>query len=111
MSEYTSRNAGIMRLPRIPEGHVLAHNHIMHTVFMPRGLNGFRWWTWPKEKKPRNFIRCKCGWSGLPHYAIREHVHHGTPAFKDFVELGRAMMKMPGGKRLGRAMIKLGKGA
>ena len=31
---------------------VLAHNHIMHTVDMPLGVNGFRAWTWPKARSP-----------------------------------------------------------
>ena len=30
-----------------------------------------RCWTWPKDKVPRNFKRCRCGWSGLPHYRVR----------------------------------------
>jgi hypothetical protein len=29
----------------------------------------FRAWTWPKAEVPRNFKKCNCGWSGLPHYA------------------------------------------
>jgi hypothetical protein len=56
-------------MPRkVPEGRVLAHNLVMHTIDMPHGRNGFRCWTWPKDKVPRDFKRCKCGWSGLPHY-------------------------------------------
>ena len=55
----------------VPAGRVLAHNHIRHTVDMLAGINGFHYWTWPKDKKPRSFIRCNCGWSGLPHYALR----------------------------------------
>ena len=38
---------------------------------MPDGQNGFRCWTWPLGKVPRNFKRCKCRWSGLPHYRLR----------------------------------------
>jgi hypothetical protein len=68
-------SGGIGRIPRkVPEGRVLAHNHVMHTKGMPHGLNGFRCFTWPKGKQPRHFVRCPCGWSGLPHYAWREHV-------------------------------------
>jgi hypothetical protein len=59
-------------VPRtIPAGRVLAHNHIRHTVDTPHGLNGFRCWTWPQGEVPRNFMHCECGWSGLPHYALR----------------------------------------
>jgi hypothetical protein len=55
----------------IKPGRVLAHNHIMHTVDMPLGCNGFRAWTWAKAKAkvPRNFKNCNCGWSSLPHVA------------------------------------------
>jgi hypothetical protein len=56
---------------KVPKGRVLAHNHILHTVDMPNGENGFRCWTWPKDKVPRTFKRCKCGWSGLPHYRMK----------------------------------------
>jgi hypothetical protein len=38
----------------------------------PNGVKGFRWWTWPKDELPPDFGRCKCGWSGLPHYRRRE---------------------------------------
>jgi len=60
-------------LPRkVPVGRVLAHNHVMHTSGMGHGINGFRCWSWPKGKVPRNFGKCKCGWSGLPHYRHRK---------------------------------------
>lgn len=57
---------------RIAPGRVLVHNHIAHTIDMESGENGFRCWTWPKGELPRHFKRCKCGWSGLPHYRRRE---------------------------------------
>ena len=58
-------------IPRfVPEGRVLAHNHIMHTGKMQNGVNGFRCWTWPQDKVPSNFKPCQCGWSGLPHVAM-----------------------------------------
>ena len=44
---------------------MLAHNRVRHTVDMLNGRNGFRRWTWPQDKVPRNFKCCKCGWSGL----------------------------------------------
>jgi hypothetical protein len=57
----------------VSKGRVLAHNHVRHTVDMHSGRNGFRAWTWPKENKPRGWVRCGCGWSGLPHYALSDH--------------------------------------
>jgi hypothetical protein len=62
-------------MPRtIPKGRVLAHNHIMHTAWMPNGLNGFPCWTMPEDNIHKSFVPCPCGWSGLPHYAHRDHV-------------------------------------
>src|SRR5262245_57480673 len=56
-------------VPRtIPPGRVLMHNHVQHTVDMSCGLNGFRCWT--DDKPPRGFVRCKCGYAGLPHYRV-----------------------------------------
>jgi hypothetical protein len=53
-------------------GRVLCHNHVQHKVDTPCGVNGFRGWT--DTKPPPKFVKCPCGWSGLPHYAHREHV-------------------------------------
>jgi hypothetical protein len=58
----------------IPAGRILAHNHVDHTIDMPSGVNGFRFWTWPIGGQPEHFMRCPCGWSALPHYAAREFV-------------------------------------
>jgi hypothetical protein len=59
-------------VPRaVPEGHVLAHNHIRHRERTRHGTNGFRCWMWPKADVPREFTPCTCGWSGLPHVAER----------------------------------------
>src|SRR5262249_14234471 len=52
---------------RVPAGRALAHNHILHTVGMRNGTNGFRCFTWPKGKVPSEVKLWKCGWSGLPH--------------------------------------------
>jgi hypothetical protein len=49
-------------------GRVLVHNHVMHTIDMSNGVNGFRCWT---QKKAPDLVQCRCGWSGLPHYRIR----------------------------------------
>ena len=43
---------------------------LLHTARTPNGVRGFRWWTWPKGEVPSDFKPCKCGWSGLPHYAL-----------------------------------------
>jgi hypothetical protein len=52
----------------VGQGRVLMHNHVRHSKMMPCGRNGFRAWT--DTKTPgRHFKRCKCGWSGLPHYS------------------------------------------
>ena len=56
----------------IGTGRKLMHNNVRHTVNMPTGVNGFRAWT--DTKVPAGFIRCPCGWSGLPHYADEGHV-------------------------------------
>jgi hypothetical protein len=56
----------------IPEGRVLCHNHARHSPNTPCGVNGFRAWT--EAKPPKGFVKCPCGWSGLPHYASREYV-------------------------------------
>lgn len=62
-------------LPKaIGAGRVLCHNNVVHTVDMPHGLNGFRAFTCGADEKPKGFVKCPCGWSGLPHYAHRGHV-------------------------------------
>lgn len=59
----------VLTVPKtIPAGRVLVHNHIQHAVDTPCGWNGFRAWT---QKRSRRLERCKCGWSGLPHYRVR----------------------------------------
>jgi hypothetical protein len=63
----------LARVPRtIPSDRVLMHNHVIHTIDMPLGWNGFRAWT-DLEPLP-DFVKCPFGWSGLPHYSHREHV-------------------------------------
>jgi hypothetical protein len=60
-----------LRIPKsVAPGRVLAHNHVEHTLTTRCGVNGFRAWTWAKADKPRNFTKCNCGWSGLPHVAM-----------------------------------------
>jgi hypothetical protein len=49
-------------------GRALVHNHVMHTVDMSNGVNGFRAWT---QKMAPDLMRCRCGWSGLTHYRRR----------------------------------------
>ena len=40
---------------------------------MPSGVSGFRAWFNP-DGLPTGFIKRPCGWSGLLHYAFRDHV-------------------------------------
>ena len=47
------------------------HNHIMHTTHTSHGERGFRYRYEYKPVNSRKFMRCKCGWSGLPHYSVR----------------------------------------
>jgi hypothetical protein len=59
-------------LPRTVRDDVfLWHNHIRHTDGMTQGMNGFRYRFAHKPVNYRMFMRCKCGWSGLPHYSVR----------------------------------------
>jgi hypothetical protein len=58
---------------KVPEGRVLAHNHVRHHARMSCGINGFRWWTWPKGKVSKGFVPCGCGYAGLPHVAAKRH--------------------------------------
>jgi hypothetical protein len=56
----------------IKPGQVLMHNAVMHATDTVCGFAGFRAWT---DSKPLpHFIKCPCGWAGLPHYAIDEYV-------------------------------------
>jgi len=64
----TTRYVEAFRIPQsVGAGRVLMHNHIRHTINHPNGINGFRAWT--DSKRPPGFQSCRCGWSGLPHYA------------------------------------------
>ena len=60
---------GFMVPQKIPTGYVLCHNHIMHTNDMHCGVNGFRAW-FSLGKPPAGYVKCPCGWSGLPHYRL-----------------------------------------
>jgi hypothetical protein len=90
VSRRTNMRYGTGRPRQIPAGRVLAHNHVQHGADWACGPNGFRWWTWRREKKPRDFLRCDCGWMGLPHFAYRDHakrfkcdtVKDGCPEFR-----------------------------
>ncbi|SHG10243.1 hypothetical protein [Bradyrhizobium erythrophlei] len=71
----TTRYVRVFAVPKsVGPGRVLCHNHVRHTVDMPCGLNGFRAWTCEAADKPSGFVKCPCGYAGLPHYAWREHV-------------------------------------
>jgi len=60
---------GFMVPQKIPTGYVLCHNHTMHTNDMHCGVNGFRAW-FSLGKPPAGYVKCPCGWSGLPHYRL-----------------------------------------
>src|SRR4051812_46381818 len=53
---------------KMRKGYVLCHNDVEHDADTAPDTNGFRAW-WAKEQ-PGNFTSCKCGWSGLPHFAL-----------------------------------------
>jgi hypothetical protein len=56
----------------IAVGRVLHHNHVQHGPGTTCGVNGFRGWTYPAVMD--GFVKCPCTWSGLPHYAAKDHV-------------------------------------
>jgi hypothetical protein len=76
IDEWRANGTRGVRISTVPKtlkpGRKLMHNHVMHTVDMPCGMNGFRAWT--ADKVAKGFVKCPCGWSGLPHYATPEHV-------------------------------------
>ena len=54
----------------VPSKHgngILHHNRVRHSVDMPCGLNGFRWWR--QDTVLEDFESCQCGYAGLPHYS------------------------------------------
>jgi len=57
--------------PEIPDGWVLAHNHVQHGRRGPAGPKGFRWWV--GNTVPKGFELCGCGWMDLTHYALVVH--------------------------------------
>jgi hypothetical protein len=65
---------GLTSIPGIGALNATAHNAVMHTIDMRSGVNGFRAWTDTEVEVPAGFVKCPCGWSGLPHYASRGHV-------------------------------------
>lgn len=68
----------------------------MHTADMGTGLNGFRYRYAYKPVNYRTFMRCECGWSGLPHYSIRAR---GKQKCHSPIEIAKAVgldKKLPG---------------
>jgi hypothetical protein len=69
-----SRKGGVNPVPfgelpsRINKGRILVHNNVEHSVNTTCGRNGFLAWTQP-EPAPEGFVKCNCGWAGLPHYS------------------------------------------
>jgi hypothetical protein len=58
----------------VGKGRVLMHNHVQHDVDSLCGERGFRCWT--DTAKPKGFVKCPCGYAGLPHFAARDHVEY-----------------------------------
>jgi hypothetical protein len=65
------KGVGLFVPKTMRKDHFLWHNHIMHTNNMTPGTNGFRCYFAEKPVDYRSFMRCKCGWSELPHYSRR----------------------------------------
>lgn len=66
------RAAYLNKIPKeIPEGRVLAHNTAQHHAETKPDTDGFRCWTWRADDVLHRYIPCSCGWSGLPHVALR----------------------------------------
>jgi len=67
----TIRYVGRFVPRKVPAGRVLAHNRVTHAIDTPPGERGFKAWTWPEGEVPPHFKPCACGWSGLPHVALK----------------------------------------
>jgi len=60
----------VASIPRkLPAGRVLVHNDVIRQNRL--GSNGFRAWTQPLDAEPA-LESCGCGWSGLPHYRVKD---------------------------------------
>jgi hypothetical protein len=68
------------RAPR--NGRLLVHNFV-HAATEDQwpGVNGFRCWTQQPGDAPK-VTRCRCGWSGLPHYRGPDHGYGKPPSVK-----------------------------
>src|ERR1700676_4934997 len=64
------------RAPR--NGRLLVHNFV-HAATEDQwpGVNGFRCWT--QQPGDVKVTRCRCGWSGLPHYRGPDGFGYGKP--------------------------------
>ena len=56
----------------IPDGCALVHNNVAHTDKTRPGVRGFRAWTQPLDDTIPPLEPCECGWSGRPHYRVRQ---------------------------------------
>ena len=70
--KYAKRSWNGMTVPRkVPSDarRLLVHNWVVpFSKTQPHGVRGFRVWT---QLKAPDLVECKCGWSGLKHYAVR----------------------------------------
>jgi hypothetical protein len=75
----------LVRYGYIPQsvgaGRALCHNHVQHDVDTYCGCNGFRARKSKTAEIPKGFIKCPCGYAGLPHYADRDHVKYQRKQF------------------------------
>jgi hypothetical protein len=56
---------------KVPNGKFLWHNHIRRFRGTTHGTNAFRYWWRMKPINCREFERCECAVTDLPHYKIR----------------------------------------
>lgn len=99
----SDRYVSLLAVPKsVGPGRVLCHNDVWHTVDMPNGLNGFRAWTCDKAELPKRFIKCPCGWSGLPHYALAAHVKATKGKAKTHAQMVKAGLLRDDSKKPGR---------
>jgi hypothetical protein len=104
MAKLNARYVRDGTVPRkLKYGYVLCHNHMMHTDDMPCGVGGFRAWFNP-EGPPTDFIECRCGWSGMPHYAYRARVRSKCATWYQIAR--RALDYTPGEARQFERLLK-----
>jgi hypothetical protein len=72
MKRASPKSVYITNIPKkVRKGYIyLCHNQVRHEADQQLNVNGFRaWWT---NELLEGFVVYKCGWSGLPHYRLRQ---------------------------------------